>query len=256
MVTTARPPDSPPLVVAHRGGAPGDVENSLSAFEHAIAVGADLIECDLRRSAEGVIVLYHDERIEGDAVRSLTVKDLRSRVPSLLTLDDLLMLAAGGPAAYRLVLDLKERGIEQDLIPILEQRPDVVRNVLVSSVHTRSLRRLADRFPDIRLALSRGHLVSGIPFEPLGRLVARLSRPLYPAWMLFQMRWCRAQVVAVQHWLLDRAAMERFHRMGYRVYAWTVDAIPDAERLAGDGVDYIASNEPWELMSRFGRHPE
>jgi glycerophosphoryl diester phosphodiesterase len=254
VVKTARPPGNPPLVVAHRGGAPGDVENSLAAFEHAMSIGVDLVECDLRRSSDGVIVLFHDEHVHGARIRSLTMRELRKRIPTLLTLDDLLMLVAGRRGQTRLVLDLKERGIEQDLIPILEQRPDIVRSVMVSTVHSRSIRRIADRFPGMRLALSRGHLVSSIPFPGLGSLLAAISRPVYPLWMMYQMRWCGAQTVALQHRLIDAATVGRFHRMGYRVYAWTVDDLTTAEDLAGAGVDFIASNEPWELMGRLGRH--
>ena len=254
MVTTARPPGSPPLIVAHRGGAPCDVENSLSAFEHAMAIGVDLIECDLRRSSDGIIVLYHDEKFNGERVRSLTIRELRDRIPTLLTLDDLLMLAAGRAIQTRFVLDLKERGIEHDLIPVLEQRPDVVRSVMVSTVHTRSIRRLAERFPGMRLALSRGHLVSGFPLSGARPLLATMSRTVYPLWMTWQMRWCRAQTAALQHKLLDASTISRFHSVGYRVYAWTVDDAETAQDLADAGADFIASNEPWKLMGQFGRH--
>lgn len=241
------------MIVAHRGGAPGDVENSLSAFERAIAIGADLIECDLRRSSDGVIVLYHDERLDGVKVRSQTFRDLRKRLPGLLTLDDLLMLMSSRQASVRLVLDLKERGLELDLIPVLEQRPDVARSVLVSTVHMRSLRRLAERFPNLRLALSRGHLISGMPHPVVGRLLARALRHVYPLWMIPQLRWSRAGAAAMQHQLLTPAIVERFHRMGFRVYAWTVDDLPTAEYLAAAGVEMIASNQPWELLGLLGR---
>lgn len=225
----------------------------MAAFEHAIAIGADLIECDLRRSADGVIVLYHDERIEGDRLRSLTYAEIRRRIPTLLTLDDLLMLVASRPGNVRIVLDLKERGIEQDLIPVLEPRPDLTQNVLISTVHTTSLRRLSRRFPGIRLALSRGHLVSSIPVLRLQQVAARLLRPLYPFWLAPQLRWCGAGAVALQYRLLSARLVARYRNLGVRVYAWTVDDPETASRVADYGVDMIASNEPWELLGLFGR---
>jgi glycerophosphoryl diester phosphodiesterase len=225
----------------------------MAAFQHALAIGVDLIECDLRRSADGVIILYHDERVDGEPVRSLTVRDLRQRVPTLLTLDDLLMLLAGRTDPSRLVLDLKERGIEQDLIPVLEQRPDVVRRALVTSVHTRSLRRLSERFPDLRLGLSRGHLISGFPSRAGQRLLALVLHRVYPWWMLPQVRWCRAGVVAMHYRLLNDRSVHRFQKMGCRVYAWTVDDCATAQDLARSGVDLIASNKPWELLGCLGR---
>lgn len=255
MVRTARPPSSTPLIVAHRGGAPGDVENSLSAFEHAIAIGADLIECDLRRSSDGIIILYHDERVAGRKVRSQTFHELRSHIPTLLTLDDLLMLIAARPQNVRIVLDLKERGIERDLTPVLEQRPDLVNRVLVSTVHTTSLRRLAVRFPGIRLALSRGHLISSLPAVSVRSLAAHLLKPVYPLWCLPQLRWSRAGAIALQYHLLSAGTVARFHGLGYRVYAWTMDDPESAGQMAEAGVDMIASNEPWELLGLLDRHP-
>lgn len=252
-MTTARPPESLPLIVAHRGGSPGDVENSLAAFEHALEVGVDLIECDLRRSADGMLVLHHDERVDGVAVRSLTARELRRRAPTLLTLDDLLMLLAGRAGPGRIVLDLKERGIEGDLIPVLEQRPDIVQRVLVTSVHTRSLRRLSERFPALRMGLSRGHLVSGFPVPEARPVLGRILRHVYPWWMLPQVRWCRATTVAMEHRLLNDASVRTFRKMGCRVYAWTVDDCATARELAAAGVDLIASNEPWELLGCLDR---
>ena len=57
-----------PLVIAHRGGAKESTENTISAFQRAIQIGADGIETDLRLTADGVVVVYHDEkfgRVEG-----------------------------------------------------------------------------------------------------------------------------------------------------------------------------------------------
>lgn len=255
MVTKARRPTRRPLVVAHRGGSPADVDNSLAAFQHALAIGADLIECDLRRASDGTIVLYHDERIGGERVSSLTVQELRRRIPTLLTFDDLLMLTTGTSAAHRLTLDLKERGIEQELIPILEQRPDVLSRVLISTVHTSSLRRLAERFPNLRLALSRGHLMGSLP-DGFSGLVARILRPLFPIWLAPQLRWCRAGAVALHHALIDKRTVARYRGMGYRVYAWTVDDGSAVERLAEAGVDLVATNVPQDILGFLGRLPE
>lgn len=232
------------LIVAHRGGAPGEVENSLQAFTFALSSGADIIECDLRRSSDGVVVLFHDAKIDGTPIRSLPFTELRKRIPTLLTLDDLLMFIAGQSRPVRLVLDLKERGLEEALIPILETRPDLVASSLVSTVHAASLRRIARRFPTMRLALSRGHFVSGLPVPLLREGAGRVLRGLYFWWVLPQARWSRARIVALHYRLLDRRIIARYHRAGFRVYAWTVDDPGVAVSLIGAGVNAVASNQP------------
>lgn len=252
MARTARRP----LIVAHRGGSPAEVDNSLAAFEHALAAGADLIECDLRRSAKGTIVLYHDASCDGRKLSSLSVPEIRAIIPTLLTLEELLdRLVDAGPAG-RLVLDLKERGIERLLIPILEERPELVSNVLVSTVHTMSLRRLSQRFPEIRLALSRGHLISSLRPTGLQVVIAKLLRPVFPVWLSLQVRWCGATAVAMQYRLIDPSAVQRYHRLGCRAYCWTIDDCTSARRAAYAGVDMIATNVPVELLRCLGREKE
>lgn len=51
-------------VVAHRGGAKLRPENTLAAFDHAVALGADAIECDVHLSRDGEVVVIHDPTLE------------------------------------------------------------------------------------------------------------------------------------------------------------------------------------------------
>jgi glycerophosphoryl diester phosphodiesterase len=50
-------------IVAHRGAWHGAPENSLAAIENAIAVGANIVEIDVRKSADGELFLMHDDTL-------------------------------------------------------------------------------------------------------------------------------------------------------------------------------------------------
>ena len=81
------------LVIAHRGAwgpaAPSaPAENTLEAFEAAIALGADMIELDVRRTRDGRLVVFHDARVKTVPTGSLryhalTAKGTKSRPPLL-----------------------------------------------------------------------------------------------------------------------------------------------------------------------------
>ena len=77
-------PGAPRLVSAHRGGPrPGLPENSLQAFEHALNYAPALIELDVRASADGALVLMHDDTLERTTtgtgpVASRTLAELRA----------------------------------------------------------------------------------------------------------------------------------------------------------------------------------
>ena len=58
-----------PLNIAHRGGADLWPENTLPAFENAIALGVDGLECDVQLTADGALVVHHDARLKPEATR-------------------------------------------------------------------------------------------------------------------------------------------------------------------------------------------
>jgi len=75
-------------VIAHRGASAYAPENTLLAFELAARQGADMIELDVQRSADGVLVIFHDDTTER--------WDGRARLASACTLAELLTLDIGG----------------------------------------------------------------------------------------------------------------------------------------------------------------
>jgi glycerophosphoryl diester phosphodiesterase len=78
------------LDIAHRGASQDATENTLEAFELAIAQGADMIETDLHLLRDGSVALYHDDRIGGIAVGELTLDELRHHLPYAPTLQETL----------------------------------------------------------------------------------------------------------------------------------------------------------------------
>ena len=243
MVRSARRP----LVVAHRGGSPADIDNSLAAFAHALAVGAHLIECDLRTTRDGVIALYHDPVCDALNIRRHTIGELRAAIPTLITLEELLEAVSGHDASYRLVLDLKERDSDRALTPLIESH-GLERRVIVTTRHTGSLRRLRRQFPLLRMGLSRGSSLEQLRPAALRRVYHRLLRITFPVLVFLQLRWCGATAVSFHHSLIDARSVRRYHRLGYRIYAWTVDDCPLARRMARAGVDLIATDVPDEIL--------
>lgn len=111
-------PDARMWVTGHRGDCYTHWENTMPAFEAALASGADMLETDVRLTADGVPVLMHDERVDRTtdgtgAVKELTFAALRTlnagdaqepcRIP---TLEELLVQMA--PTGVLLNLEVKE----------------------------------------------------------------------------------------------------------------------------------------------------
>jgi glycerophosphoryl diester phosphodiesterase len=108
------------FVASHRGrGAAAGRENTLEAFRSVIDQGASVIELDVRSTADGRLVLWHDDDIAGRRVRQLRLSELRRVAPWFVpTLDECVAALRG---KVRLDVEIKVPGIEQAVVDALRR---------------------------------------------------------------------------------------------------------------------------------------
>lgn len=133
------------MVVAHRGASRHAPENSLAAAEKAIHLGADMIELDVRRTRDGVLVAHHDAAHRSFAIRDWSLHALRQTKPDVARLDDLLRLCAG---RITLDLELKERGYEGDVLAMCRDLFPLD-DLIVTSFQARSVMRVKELLPTL-----------------------------------------------------------------------------------------------------------
>lgn len=223
-----------PLVIAHRGASGYQPENTLPAFELAVAQQADMIETDLHRTRDGAIVVTHDEELVGlggrGEIADAMLADVRAldagrgaRVP---TLDELL---DGFGARIPLNLELK-RGTRADYQDLEEGALAAVRarglleRTLFSSFYDPVLARLRRLAPTARIGL--------------------LISPRYPHDLLARARALGAEAVHPEACLVDGELVDGAHAAGLRVLVYTVDDPVEMRRLLALGVDGLFTNVP------------
>src|ERR1700733_10322123 len=166
------------MVAAHRGVAAGAAENTIGAFTNAIAIGADMIEFDVRMTRDGELIAFHDARVNGIAVGSLTRDDIESAVglrPPLLA--DVLHACAG---RIKLDVELKEDGYVPDVMAVLRAGFDPGQLVVTWFLRA-ALAQGKRSFPEVKPGLLVGD------GGPLADLPARL-RELYPVGLARRVR--------------------------------------------------------------------
>jgi glycerophosphoryl diester phosphodiesterase len=212
---------SPPIeLIGHRGAPRERPENTLAAFETALARGADAIELDVHATADGAVVVHHDPILAGAGrpIAALGLTEVaRHRVHGepVPSLDAVLDLCAGRCRVY---VELKGRDIEQLVVArIRAHRADCA----VHSFDHRAVRRLREIAPELR----RGILLDAYLADVAAALRAAGAQDLWQEW-----RW------------IDAPLVEAARGVGARVVAWTVNDAADARALAALGVDAICTD--------------
>jgi glycerophosphoryl diester phosphodiesterase len=226
MPTPSRRPPTRPERIGHRGAPREFLENTLPSFARALELGADAVELDVHRSADGVIVVHHDPSVRSPSssavplvITDLTLSALRAieiapgaRIP---TLDEVLELTARSATVY---VEIKGRGIERDVIEVIRRHQ--AEAAIHSFDHTAvaTVRELAPEIP-------RGVLIEDRQIDPFALLTRTGARDLWP-----------------HHSLVDAPLLARAHAVGARVIAWTVNAPTEMSRLTALGVDGLCTD--------------
>lgn len=213
-------------VIAHRGASRAERENTIEAFRRAGAMGADAVELDVRRTADGVLVVHHNPHLDdGRLVAALRHDELPDHVP---TLGAALDACQGMWVNVEIKNDPDEPDfdaddtIADDTIAHLVARDEDERWI-ISSFRIETVDRCRSLAPGIRTAWLTVEIPAGV--EDL--LVQRGHVALHP--------WVHA---------LDRPTLDRCHAAGIAVNVWTCDDPDRMAQLFEWGIDGICTNVP------------
>jgi glycerophosphoryl diester phosphodiesterase len=222
--------DGPLLRVGHRGAALLAPENTLEAFEAALAHGVDAIEFDVVDAGSGPLLVAHARDVAG---------------PEAPTLDEAVAFLAARDVALHVDLKLSTR---LDEVAGTLRAHGVVERSVVSSFHLPSLRALAAHAPDLLLGFTYPEDRYGVSKRPALRPVIRIGtaalRRSVVARVPRLVGRAGAQALMLQHAVVSRATVERAHALGAAVWAWTVDDLRELARLDAAGVDAVITNDP------------
>ena len=231
-------------VIGHGGAADFFPSNSRRSVLKALDLHVDRIEIDVLATADGDLVLVHDDSLADDAgkrrrIDNLSTDLIRDHVEGLLTVDDFLELT--GPSTP-VLLDLKGPGYEQAIARAIDRHDR--RDVWISTTHAITILRLRSRLPDATFGLSSGHIATGLPASPLSPLLVKAVRILMPAPLLIVAKLCGARMIMVNHRACSPRLVRTAQAGGIGVAAWTVNRPRDIRRVVAMGVDAIISNRP------------
>lgn len=246
-----RPDARRPGVVAHRGASGEYPELTMVAYEQALKQGAEGLECDIRLTADGLLVCIHDATtlrvspqrrfVHASTLDELSGLDVGSWHPlhrkpePVLPLRQLLMLAEAYPEV-KLFLETKhpvptaglvEKALAEELRYFGIDRPATTQEsravfMSFSVLAVRRFGQLAPRIPRVQLR-ERRNVAKSVPAVSMG---VQMMGPSICA--------LRSRPSLVDYW----------HSRGLGVYCWTVDDASDVALCQELGVDWIGTNHP------------
>jgi glycerophosphoryl diester phosphodiesterase len=248
------------LAFAHRGGGGDAPENTLPAFEAAVALGYRYLETDVQLTRDGVLLAFHDSRLDRLTDRAGVLVELthaevreadagyafspdggltypyRGKGVRIPTLEDLLTRWDN----VFLNIDAKS---DETVAPLVEliRRLDAFGRVCIGSLSDRRVARIR-ALACGRICSSMGQVATGTAF-----LASRTGRmPGFHADCLqVPKRWGVLRI--------DRRFVRAAHRAGLPVHVWTIDDEADMEYLLDLGVDGIMTDRPLILKEVFER---
>lgn len=253
-----------PMVIAHQGGERLRPSNTMASFSHAMELNVDVLEMDVHATADGVLVLIHDDTVDRTTDGSGRVNDLTlAQIQQIdageyWTDDDGMTYPYLGQGitiatlqevldAYpqmRLNIEIKQRepSIAAQLCTMLREYNMTDRS-LVASFHGQSINEFREACPEVPTSMVESEIrlfyvlhrlfLAGL-FDPPG---AAMQVPEYSGDI---------------HILTERF-IRHAQRININVHAWTIDETEDMERLLDLGLDGIITDRPDRMLELLGR---
>jgi len=215
-----------PLVIGHRGAKSLAPENTLEGIRAAARCKADQVEVDVRLSRDGALVLMHDEtvdrttsgrgRIEDLDLAELKALDLSGqKVPTLQE-----ALAATKELGLRLVVEMKEEGLEELVAEALEGS-----NAMVTSFYHSSLSEIKELS-----RLKTGIIISSLPVKPVELALRAGADAIFPK-------------------RVSPRLFKEAHQRGLKIFPWTINDKEEAAWLLRLGADGLVTDDPCLLRA-------
>ncbi|SRR6266498_3827960 len=232
-----------PIIFAHRGASTYAPENTVVAFELALAQQADAIELDVKLSADGSVIVHHDPTVDRTTNGKGKIKDL--------SLVELKKLDAGSSFSQK---------FQGEKIPTLEEVFEAVGKRTFINVELTNYKTPNDHLVEMVCMLIKKHnMQKRVIFSSF--LASNLSKtrsylPEVPRGLLALNgvlgSWARSfgfvfgKYQALHPYVTDMTQQEvsRVHRLHRRIHVWTVNKEEDMRRLFGWDVDGIFTDDP------------
>ncbi len=220
-------------IIAHRGAsALAKHENTLEAFGIAIQIGADMVEFDIRSTKDNVMVVFHDDNINGKRLKELTYRGLNKIAGTMNyhvpTLEQVLDICRG---KIYLDIELKESGYEGRIIEAVKSRYSY-HEYSMKSFHKQAVENIKKIDKNIKTGLLVG--------KEKASIVERI-REYFSERSILKLG---CDFVSPYYKMMTWGFLFRMKKRHLEVYPWTVNREKSIWRLLRKDIDGIITDRP------------
>ena len=234
------------VIVAHRGMWKGNAENSVAALREAQHFGCWGSECDLHLTADDVVVVHHDQTIEGLDIQQSTLADLHDK------------RLANGEHIPTLVEFMAQAAHSRDCLPVLELKPQASperEDVLIEKTIKALMPAPMNVPPQYASFARRSQGPTKVAFISFSRHICQELAKRLPD---FTVQYLGGDIapsvlhaegingIDYHYSVFDKHPewVKEAHDLGMSVNVWTVDDPADIARMRDLGVDQITTDDP------------
>ena len=226
-----------PRIISHRGKIDlSSPENDLRGIQQAINLGVGMVEFDVRKTSDEVLVCHHDAEVNGVSVSSLTFESLRNSNEHLCRLEEVLSLCKGKVGVN---LEIKEEGFEAKVVDLL------VANFSYDNIYVTSF------IPSVIRSIKRQDLkiVSGLL---LGDAMSYqvFYRIVKEAISMEDFYYSKADFISPYYKIYEMGLMRNFQKKGIPIQLWTVNELKLLKDLINSDIQSIVTDVPSQILGK------
>lgn len=251
-----------PLIIAHRGASAVTPENTIAAFQQAIADGADGLEFDVRITKNGVPIVFHDSTLRRVANQNVRISNLTSeelgkldagswfneRNPNkanplfsreiISTFEDILDFVKD----YQGLIYVELKGAAAEISPLVEavakiiSRSNLLPNIIIKSFKLEAIRQIKTLVPEVKTAALFAPKIMTI-LQSQNRLIEKAQEN-------------KADELSLHFSLATQKLVDKAEEEGISTIIWTADHPVWVKRASEIGIKAIITNNPARLLAK------
>ena len=219
----------------HRGDTSIFLENTIEAFQSAVSLGYEYLETDLRETADGKIITFHDPNLKRITGANITISETKfsdirmRRLPSRETIPTIDELLEEFPDSF-FNMDLKVNQIEEKVLKKINSH-NALERVCLGSFNSRTIKKINSLEPKILTSMGISQVIM---------------------YKFFQKKNLSKLIQIPTHWngikVITKKFIDRLHNDGLKVHVWTINKETEMQSLIDLGVDGIMTDNASGLI--------